>query len=388
MQGWTSRAARGRPRAGGATAGRPTDRSSGSMQRKVRSPTASAAQSTASPSPRGAVWRATVTLQRFPALRTASSSASLPRSSSRRSSGEIGTQMRRERLLALGEDEHDLVGAGRHRFLNRPLDHRAIENREQLFRKLLGGGEKARSQARGRDHAWSRSPRRRIVAGRDADVLPVTLARMPDTRTLLIKAVREALDAAGVDRRFRGRPRAIGASGVRRLVDAGPTRPRPRPSARARRDRRRAVRSPQRRPGAARPRLGGDAARVCQRPPRRRGLGVTPCSPQRATSRRTGALDLPTEVAAASGKTLVEHTATNPNKAAHVGHLRNACIGDTVARVLRGPVTPSRSTTTSMTPASRLPTSSSASASSASSSSPASRSISTARACTSRCRAI
>jgi arginyl-tRNA synthetase len=35
------------------------------------------------------------------------------------------------------------------------------------------------------------------------------------------------------------------------------------------------------------------------------------------------------------GKTLVEHTATNPNKAAHVGHLRNACIGDAVARILR-----------------------------------------------------
>ena len=36
-----------------------------------------------------------------------------------------------------------------------------------------------------------------------------------------------------------------------------------------------------------------------------------------------------------AGKTLVEHTATNPNKAAHVGHLRNACIGDTVVRLLR-----------------------------------------------------
>ncbi len=34
-------------------------------------------------------------------------------------------------------------------------------------------------------------------------------------------------------------------------------------------------------------------------------------------------------------KVVVEHTATNPNKAAHVGHLRNACIGDTVARLLR-----------------------------------------------------
>ena len=36
-----------------------------------------------------------------------------------------------------------------------------------------------------------------------------------------------------------------------------------------------------------------------------------------------------------AGRTLVEHTATNPNKAAHVGHLRNACIGDTVVRLLR-----------------------------------------------------
>ncbi len=38
---------------------------------------------------------------------------------------------------------------------------------------------------------------------------------------------------------------------------------------------------------------------------------------------------------AAGAKVVVEHTATNPNKAAHVGHLRNACIGDTVARLLR-----------------------------------------------------
>lgn len=34
-------------------------------------------------------------------------------------------------------------------------------------------------------------------------------------------------------------------------------------------------------------------------------------------------------------KTVVEHTAINPNKAAHVGHLRNATLGDTLARVLR-----------------------------------------------------
>src|SRR6516225_4035469 len=33
-------------------------------------------------------------------------------------------------------------------------------------------------------------------------------------------------------------------------------------------------------------------------------------------------------------KTIVEHTAINPNKAAHIGHLRNAALGDTLARVL------------------------------------------------------
>ncbi len=35
-----------------------------------------------------------------------------------------------------------------------------------------------------------------------------------------------------------------------------------------------------------------------------------------------------------SEKTIVEHTAINPNKAAHIGHLRNSALGDTLARVL------------------------------------------------------
>lgn len=35
------------------------------------------------------------------------------------------------------------------------------------------------------------------------------------------------------------------------------------------------------------------------------------------------------------GKTIVEHTAINPNKAAHIGHLRNAVLGDTFVRMLR-----------------------------------------------------
>ena len=34
-------------------------------------------------------------------------------------------------------------------------------------------------------------------------------------------------------------------------------------------------------------------------------------------------------------KILVEHTSINPNKAAHIGHLRNAILGDTFVRVLR-----------------------------------------------------
>ncbi|MGE3705541.1 MAG: arginine--tRNA ligase [Vicinamibacterales bacterium] len=49
------------------------------------------------------------------------------------------------------------------------------------------------------------------------------------------------------------------------------------------------------------------------------------------------------EVAAApvpAEKTVVEHTAINPNKAAHIGHLRNATLGDTLGRVLRFRGTP------------------------------------------------
>jgi arginyl-tRNA synthetase len=38
---------------------------------------------------------------------------------------------------------------------------------------------------------------------------------------------------------------------------------------------------------------------------------------------------------AGSGKILVEHTSINPNKAAHIGHLRNAVLGDTFVRLLR-----------------------------------------------------
>jgi arginyl-tRNA synthetase len=41
------------------------------------------------------------------------------------------------------------------------------------------------------------------------------------------------------------------------------------------------------------------------------------------------------EVEVPTGKILVEHSSINPNKAAHIGHLRNAILGDTFVRLLR-----------------------------------------------------
>ena len=38
---------------------------------------------------------------------------------------------------------------------------------------------------------------------------------------------------------------------------------------------------------------------------------------------------------ASTGKVIVEHTNINPNKAAHIGHLRNSVLGDTFVRMLR-----------------------------------------------------
>jgi arginyl-tRNA synthetase len=42
-----------------------------------------------------------------------------------------------------------------------------------------------------------------------------------------------------------------------------------------------------------------------------------------------------TQAGPGAGKAIVEHTAINPNKAAHIGHLRNSALGDTLVRVLR-----------------------------------------------------
>jgi arginyl-tRNA synthetase len=49
----------------------------------------------------------------------------------------------------------------------------------------------------------------------------------------------------------------------------------------------------------------------------------------------SGAPDLAARPSSGAVKTIVEHTAINPNKAAHIGHLRNSALGDTLVRALR-----------------------------------------------------
>ena len=51
---------------------------------------------------------------------------------------------------------------------------------------------------------------------------------------------------------------------------------------------------------------------------------------KRATENGYGSIDL-----GRGGNVLVEHTSVNPNKALHVGHLRNVAIGDSMARLFR-----------------------------------------------------
>jgi arginyl-tRNA synthetase len=55
---------------------------------------------------------------------------------------------------------------------------------------------------------------------------------------------------------------------------------------------------------------------------------------------RLGMLEKPQPVPVAAQKTIVEHTAINPNKAAHIGHVRNSALGDTLVRVLQFRDTP------------------------------------------------
>jgi arginyl-tRNA synthetase len=52
-------------------------------------------------------------------------------------------------------------------------------------------------------------------------------------------------------------------------------------------------------------------------------------------AQRESAGEAAAAVAKRPGKVIVEHTSINPNKAAHIGHVRNAVLGDTMARILR-----------------------------------------------------
>ena len=52
-------------------------------------------------------------------------------------------------------------------------------------------------------------------------------------------------------------------------------------------------------------------------------------------SAQRGASEARTPADATQQKIIVEHTSINPNKAAHIGHVRNAVLGDTMVRTLR-----------------------------------------------------
>ena len=65
------------------------------------------------------------------------------------------------------------------------------------------------------------------------------------------------------------------------------------------------------------------------------GAGYINARVNRAALAQTIARDEKHSVEHAAGKILVEHTSINPNKAAHIGHLRNAILGDTFVRLLR-----------------------------------------------------
>ncbi len=65
------------------------------------------------------------------------------------------------------------------------------------------------------------------------------------------------------------------------------------------------------------------------------GAGYINARLDRAAGARRAALDVGAYSPKARLHVLVEHTSINPNKAAHVGHLRNAILGDTFVRLLR-----------------------------------------------------
>lgn len=65
------------------------------------------------------------------------------------------------------------------------------------------------------------------------------------------------------------------------------------------------------------------------------GAGYINAHVNRATLASALAADERLKADVPAGKVLVEHSSINPNKAAHIGHLRNAILGDTFVRLLR-----------------------------------------------------
>jgi arginyl-tRNA synthetase len=65
------------------------------------------------------------------------------------------------------------------------------------------------------------------------------------------------------------------------------------------------------------------------------GAGYINVRVNRAEMAAALAVDQAPAAAVPPGKVLVEHSSINPNKAAHIGHLRNAILGDTFVRLLR-----------------------------------------------------
>jgi arginyl-tRNA synthetase len=65
------------------------------------------------------------------------------------------------------------------------------------------------------------------------------------------------------------------------------------------------------------------------------GIGYVNAWIDRAWFAARGFADEQPRIKVPTGKILVEHSSINPNKAAHIGHLRNAILGDTFVRLLR-----------------------------------------------------
>jgi arginyl-tRNA synthetase len=156
---------------------------------------------------------------------------------------------------------------------------------------------------------------------------------MLDVRTELIRAVRAVLTASGVDDQVEAvvdrsaRPEFGDFSTPAPLRAARVLRRRPMEIAEELRDRLEALHLPYVTGWSVSP-PGYVNCRLDDR------MWATAVIDQALELDRGAPLLLPGETPS-PGRTLVEHTATNPNKAAHVGHLRNACIGDSVARILR-----------------------------------------------------